>query len=163
MADYLRVSHGLYSDGYFGTPEALAAAGLLRLEQLPGRPGMRKTVVTVLSDGTPAAGNLNANCKEARLPGAKRIMWASKSKSKRLARISVNVSTDEAARRIAAHDREVELKRVAQVMDEARTSLGPAAVREVIRAATAGATIGQQHTRSHLRLVWSRTEETTHV
>lgn len=46
-------------DEYTGAPEALSAAGLVRLDQLPGRPGMRKTTVTIMADGTLPEGAAN--------------------------------------------------------------------------------------------------------
>lgn len=66
-----------WCDEYVGTPTALAAAGLMSLDQLPGQPGMRKMRVRILPDGTPQNGR-TSNCSEANMPGAKCIKWDSK-------------------------------------------------------------------------------------
>lgn len=65
-------------DEYIGTAVALSAAGLIRVDQLPGMPGMRKVRVTILSDGTLPLGAKTSNCPRAREPGAKWIEKASK-------------------------------------------------------------------------------------
>jgi len=41
-----------YHDEYVGSAGALVAVGLVRMEHLPGRPGMRKVVVSIYPDGT---------------------------------------------------------------------------------------------------------------
>lgn len=46
-------------DEYIGTGEALAAAGLVRMDQLPGQPGMRKVAVSFRPDGSVATDNKN--------------------------------------------------------------------------------------------------------
>lgn len=59
-----------WGDRYEGTAVALSNAGLIRPDQLPGQPGMRKTTVTILPDGTLPKGPKTVS-KE---PGAKQIM-----------------------------------------------------------------------------------------
>jgi hypothetical protein len=71
-------SDSSWCDEYVGTAVALARAGLVRLDQLPGQPGMRKFRVTILPDGSLPIGAPTANCAEARKPGAKTIERASK-------------------------------------------------------------------------------------
>lgn len=90
-------------DEYKGTAEALAAAGLVRTEHLPGAPGMRKVKVTILADGTIASGPpttaLNGKGRE---PGATTINRISRISY----RVCVWVSTTERDRRNAAGRRE---------------------------------------------------------
>lgn len=49
----------VWGDEYIGTGEALAAAGLVRMDQLPGQPGMRKVAVSFRPDGSVATDNKN--------------------------------------------------------------------------------------------------------
>lgn len=42
----------IWGDDFIGTGEALSAAGLVQINQLPGQPGMRKVCVTIHPDGT---------------------------------------------------------------------------------------------------------------
>lgn len=65
-------------DSYTGTALALVAAGLVRQDRLPGKPGMRKTKVTILPDGSLPTGAPTANCPAAREPGAVSIYKKSK-------------------------------------------------------------------------------------
>ena len=65
-----------YFDEYRGTAEALAACGMVRLNQLPGQPGMRKVSVRILPDGSVHGGPPTAYCAEAKAPGAKLIQRA---------------------------------------------------------------------------------------
>lgn len=87
------------ADAYFGTAEALEAAGLLTREQLPGAPGMRKITVTVYADGTIPPSRVPSTTL-AREQGAKQI--------KRAARgtycVRIMVSRNEWIRRIDARD-----------------------------------------------------------
>jgi len=46
------VSHELGADCFTGTAEDLVAAGLVRMEQLPGQPGNGTTTVSFRADGT---------------------------------------------------------------------------------------------------------------
>lgn len=73
----VRKNIGYWCDEYVGTAVALNNAGLVRLDQLPGRPGMRKTIVTVFPDGTTPKG-ASASFSEAKKPGAKSIKRESK-------------------------------------------------------------------------------------
>ncbi|MBT9567814.1 MAG: hypothetical protein IV085_05895 [Thiobacillus sp.] len=85
----------LWGDVFTGTAESLSAAGLVRRDQLPGQPGMRKTTVTILADGSLPQGAPTANCPEAHEPGARRISR----KSKTLYEVCVRVSDEEEERR----------------------------------------------------------------
>lgn len=61
-------------DEFVGTAAALVAAGLLAPDQFPGMPGMRKTIVTILPDGSVFAGAPTANKPAAtRAAGAKMV------------------------------------------------------------------------------------------
>ena len=64
---------GTRCDEYCGSGEALAALGLVRLNQLPGQPGMRKTRVRILPDGLVFSGPPTANCEEAKKAVGKEI------------------------------------------------------------------------------------------
>lgn len=85
-------------DEFLGSAQALADAGLVQVDQLPGKPGMRKVRVTILPDGTLPIGALTANHRAARLPGARWIERASASSY----RVNVVVTEDERQRRRAA-------------------------------------------------------------
>ncbi len=87
-------------DEYFGSARALADAGLVHVDQLPGKPGMRKVRVTILPDGTLPTGGHTANHREARSPGARCIERASASSY----RVRIVVTKEEEARRCAARD-----------------------------------------------------------
>lgn len=98
----------LWFDEYSGSAEHLAAAGLARVDQLPGMPGMRKTCVTILADGKVADGNRNTasnpDCFE---PGARWIERSSKSSY----RVHIVLSKQEEKRRQAIWDNaEIEWK-----------------------------------------------------
>ena len=88
-----------YADEYVGSPEDLAAAGLVRLDQLPGQPGMRKFRVTILPDGSLPTGAPTARNRGARLPGARSIERASASSYS----VAVNVTAEETERRDASY------------------------------------------------------------
>lgn len=60
-------------DEYVGSAVALAALGLVQLNQLPCQPGMRKIRATILPDGSVFGGPPTASCAEAKKPGAKKI------------------------------------------------------------------------------------------
>lgn len=97
----VRKEEAPYCDTYIGTPEALAAAGLVRADQLPGQPGMRKVRVTIFPDGTLPTGAPTANHRESRHPGGKRIERVTKTTY----RVRVAVPSDETERRHkASHD-----------------------------------------------------------
>lgn len=82
-------------DEFIGTGEALSAAGLVEINQLPGQPGMRKVAVTIHPDGTVASGAPTANNPKARLEGAKRITKNGKARYL----VTVNISHEEGERR----------------------------------------------------------------
>lgn len=86
-------THSLF-DEYIGTAEAIIAAGLVRADQLPGKPGMRKMRVTILPDGSVQMG-ATSNCSETRNPGAKLI----EASPQGTFRVIVRIQNDEANRR----------------------------------------------------------------
>lgn len=88
-------------DVFTGTAEALSSAGLVRRDQLPGQPGMRKMTVTILADGSFPQGSPTANCREGREPGAIRISR----KSKAIYEVCIRVSDEEEQRRRDEHSR----------------------------------------------------------
>lgn len=98
------VAHGVklckqpWADDYRGSADDLAAAGLLRLDQLPGAPGMRKTRVTILPDGSVPTGAPTANHSAAKAPGARQIERAAASTFI----VSVRVTKEEVDLRRAA-------------------------------------------------------------
>ena len=85
---------GYTCDEYRGSAEALAAAGLVRPEQMPGQPAMRKVRVTVLPDGTTPDGPPTANHRAASLPGAKVIERASLGSGKSLGLATLEIVDD---------------------------------------------------------------------
>lgn len=90
-----------WGDSYTGTALALAAAGLVRHDRLPGQPGMRKTIVTILPDGSLPTGAPTANCREAREPGSIHITR----KSKTTYCVHITLPGDEQERRHQARAR----------------------------------------------------------
>lgn len=62
-----------WSDDYIGTEAALVGTGLVQAHQLPGKPGMRKTRVTIFADGSMPTGASTAPVAQARQAGAKSI------------------------------------------------------------------------------------------
>lgn len=90
-----------WCDEYVGTAEALAAAGLVRKDQLPGQPGMRKHRVTVFPDGTMPTGAPTVKHRQAYMPGAKTIERASKTTYM----VRIVVEEKEASRREEAEKR----------------------------------------------------------
>jgi hypothetical protein len=98
FAPGIRRLENIWSDDYVGSGEALAAAGLIRPDQLPGQPGMRKTIVTILPDGSVPAG-AKANHASINDPGAKRITRTSQTAYQ----VSVLVEPWERARRYDAY------------------------------------------------------------
>ncbi len=90
-----------WGDSYTGTALSLVAAGLVRHGQFPGQPGMRKTIVTILPDGSLPKGAPTANCPEAREPGAISIY----KKSKTTFEVHVILPNAEQERRRDGHSR----------------------------------------------------------
>lgn len=84
-----------YFDEYRGTAEALAALGVIQLNQLPGQPGMRKVRVRILPDGSVLGGPPTANCAETDKPGAKEIERAGAG----MFRVRVRVSKEQEQQR----------------------------------------------------------------
>jgi hypothetical protein len=87
------------SDIYVGTADALVTAGLMKADQFPGQPGMRKVVVTIFADGTLPTGAPTANHRRAREPGAMRVRRASKTTFS----VSVSVPDNITESRITAY------------------------------------------------------------
>lgn len=82
-----------WGDEYVGTAQALAAAGLVRLDQLPGMPGMPKIRVRILPDsGTPG--------RVEYVPGLRTIERLSKARS--TFRVTVRATVEESERRTTA-------------------------------------------------------------
>ena len=79
FADGVKRREFLWFDEYRGSAEALANAGLARIDQLPGMPGMRKVRVSILPDGSLPIGGRTAALRLRNLPGARWIEKASKS------------------------------------------------------------------------------------
>ncbi len=98
FAPGVRRLENIWSDDYVGSGEALAAAGLIRLDQLPGQPGMRKAIVTILPDGSVPAGP-KANDPSINDAGAKRVTRTSQTAYQ----VSVLVEPWERARRYEAY------------------------------------------------------------
>lgn len=84
------------ADEYFGTAQDLIAAGLVTAEQLPGAPGLPRTIVRIRPDGSTVEGHPNANKRDARTPGAKWIARRGRQFS-----VTVLVTDDERVRRRA--------------------------------------------------------------
>jgi hypothetical protein len=89
-----------WGDEYIGTADALSAAGLIRLEHLPGQLGMRKIRVTVYANGEVAGGVATKNDAKAKAPGSKVIERARRSSYK----VTVRISDEESQARRQAHD-----------------------------------------------------------
>jgi hypothetical protein len=88
---------GLTVDEYVGSEGALAAAGLVRPDQLPGKPGMRKVRVTILPDGTLPIGGRTAST--GRAAGIRWIERANRSAYS----VSIRVTEEVGTRRLEAH------------------------------------------------------------
>jgi hypothetical protein len=99
FAPGVRRLENIWSDDYLGTAEALAAAGLIQPGQLPGQPGMRKSIVTILPDGSVPRGPSKTKGPGVNDPGAKRILRAAKGAYL----VSVLVESHERARRHEAY------------------------------------------------------------
>jgi len=91
----------LWGDIFTGTAESLSSAGLVQRDQLPGQPGMRKVIVTILADGSLPKGAPTANCREGREPGSIRISRKSKARYE----VCIHVSDEEEQRRREEHSR----------------------------------------------------------
>lgn len=86
-------------DEYVGTSEALAAAGLARIDQFPGEPGMRKVRVRIFPDGTMPTGPRTVNHQESRQAGSKSVERATKTTF----RVRVVIAAEQADARKQAH------------------------------------------------------------
>jgi len=104
----VKLFKGVAFDEYSGAAEALVAAGLVLDEQLPGRPGMRKTRVNILADGSVAGGETTANVRYQTQPRVKHIERASPSRYI----VHVHVGNEERElRRAVASRAEIEWQR----------------------------------------------------
>jgi hypothetical protein len=90
-----------WADEYIGTGEALAAAGLVRMDQLPGQPRMRKTRVVIFADGSIPSGAPTVRHARSEEPGAKAIERVSKTTYS----VRVRLSEGEREVRVQAHKR----------------------------------------------------------
>lgn len=90
-----------WCDTYTGTADALIEAGLVRADQLPGLPGVNKTMRTFAPDGREARKGQNFR----RFPGARRIV----KRGQRFA-VQVTVGPDEQARRRERYEKSLEVK-----------------------------------------------------
>ena len=135
-------------DEYIGSAEALAVAGLVHVEQLPGQPGMRKMRVTIFPDGSVPSGASSVNHPEARLSGAKHIERA----GERGYRVRINVPEEEKIRRLTTEQAAVEAWE-----HEIRMMPRPPRLRDTIASVLSNTAIvsGNQPKSGHLRLVWS--------
>lgn len=131
-------------DDYRGTADALVAAGLVRLDQLPGKPGMRKVKVTILADGTLPKGAPTANCSRAQEPGARLI----ERRSKTTYGLCVYVCDDEESRRREAEDQAKE------EWEQRILALPRPAPLRFIKAITSELAVRER--RATMRLIWSR-------
>lgn len=117
----------LWGNIYQGTAEALVAAGLVRLDQLPGQPGRGKTVAAYLPDGTmlPIRHNRSASSE----PGLMSIRRS----STRQYQLSICVDEAEQTRRLARlrAEQEEERKRYQEAQERQK---------ELAEAAKAGMT-----------------------
>jgi len=123
----------IWHDGFTGQGEALVAAGLVHAAQLPGQPGMGKTSVRFLPDGTVFSGPPTANLRNC----TKRIQRVSRATYE----VQIDVTQEEADRRwarneIAEHEWR---QKVRAIPRPRRLQLGGA----------------KAPARGHLRLVWS--------
>jgi len=124
-------------DAYIGDAESLAAAGFLRLDQLPGQPGMRKIRVTIFPDGTLPKGAPTANDEKKRLAGVRQIERV----GIRNYSVRINLPEEEQVRRLA-------VERTATMAWEKKVRGLPRPPRLTdLTVARPG--------RGHLRLVWS--------
>ncbi len=130
-------------DEYVGSAGDLAAAGLVRVDQLPGAPGMRKVRVTIFPDGTVPGGPATANHRETWLPGARRIERASASSY----RVAVMVTEEERHRRKAA----LEVERLAWFQQIRALTRPPRLTALAMPVSSAAGALS----RGRLRLVWS--------
>lgn len=139
FAPGVRICRSGYCDTYVGTADALAHAGLARVDQFPGQPGARKVTVTIFADGTVPCGPPTAYNKRANEVGAKQIMRASKHT------FCIRVKVDEAT----ATPR-LEKERLADKEYAAR-------MRALPRPAplTCGKPMPERVVKGHLSLVWS--------
>jgi len=84
-----------WGDQYTGPADALIAAGLVEASQLPGAPGMRKTRVCIMPDGTVRTARQTACSAEFRQPGGRAVHRV----SSKTFRVDVQVSRAEVERR----------------------------------------------------------------
>ena len=129
-------------DEYVGTADALNSVGIVRRDQLPGQPGMRKVSVTLLPDGSAQGGSPTSPTK----PRGEGVTLITR-RSKNMYSVFVYVSNDEAIRRLEASNRRY-------LEWETRMS----ALRRPAPLIALNSKTGEtaRCTRANLRLVWSR-------
>lgn len=88
-----------WCDEYIGTGDALASAGLISFDKLPGQPGMGKVSVAIFPDGTISPSGCSR--KETHQPGAKQIARAGNDRY----RLRIVAPEDEQSRRHEAYFR----------------------------------------------------------
>ncbi|MBO1114664.1 hypothetical protein [Bordetella petrii] len=136
---------GFWADEYRGHDDALSAAGLICAHQFPGRPGMRKTCVTILPNGQVLDTHpQSSQPTEAKATGAKCIFRG----SGKMFHVWIYISAEENDRRRALWDAAETKWRY-----EVQSLLRPARLRTGIAFPRVPQSF--QATRSHLRLVWS--------
>lgn len=130
-----------WRDVYVGAPEALEAAGIALASQMPGQPGMRKTLVSILPGGGLPKGALHATDPDMRRPGAKVIQR----KGRGTFAVYVRLPEDEELRRAKAEtDRRARIEAMPRPSPLWPPGVGSLGVK---KATTSGAS-------GHLRLAW---------
>lgn len=103
-----------WGDEYRGTADALVEAGLVDRDRLPGMPGMRKTCVTILPDGSLPQGSRYANHPDARRAGSRLIY----KRSTTMFELHIRVDYEEGERRrIAIKEAEDQWTRQVRALD----------------------------------------------
>jgi hypothetical protein len=153
FAEGVKRRESLRIDEYVGTEADLAAAKLVEVDQLPGKPGMRKTTVRIRADRPPINEAPTSNeAPSSPLTGAKWIYLTAAG----LFRVSIFVTGDVLERRTAIWRaaRNAWLSHVRSLPRPRR--LGPSS-----QAAWPGVhaiSSRPEHAASRLQLVWSRPE-----
>lgn len=145
VAAGVKMKENPHSNDYLGPAAALIAANLVKLENLPGQPGMKKMSVNIYADGTVAGNCLTfEHKKRMRELGAKQIQkWPGNEFY-----VAVCVSREESERR-------VELFRSEQNVWEERCSSMPRPTPLVVQV-TGLREKEVQERRAAMRIVWSR-------
>lgn len=130
-----------WSDIYTGDAADLIAAGLVKADQFPGLPGMRKLFVSIQANGRVVNSPATSPVKDGMGEGSKRIERAGKK-----FQVKVRISDTEHSRRFAKCQREqYEWRRLARSLPR------PSRLDQL----HSPVNVGAQRQRGHLRLVWS--------